>query len=692
MNPRKRAFRSRWAWFALPALFLAGGAAAQDFSKYLNNAEMTAWLKSFASAHKALVKLESIGKTLENRDLWMLAIANPAGVPAEERPALLLAANFEGDQLFGGALAMFTADYLVKNASRTEVKKCLDEGVVYILPRANPDGAEARWAPVLWDRRTNATPVDDDNDGRVDEDGPDDLNKDGLITFMRVADPSGAFIVDPEDKRAMRRADPKKGEKGEYALYWEGIDNDGDGFINEDPPGGVNINRNFMHEYPYHKSEAGRYMVSEAETRAVLEWIVKHRNIAAILTFGASDNLIIPPTSSGQLGPARGLDLVSFAEASVVGAGKTGMFAGGLASLLGRGGRGGGEMMISEDMLQMIMASGGLEMLFGGRGGGAQRGGTAASGAQQPSGRAAMPARQAATTVNASDLDYFRMIAQKYAEITGLRTPPLSAKPEGAFFQYGYFQFGVPSFSTPGWGLPDGPRGGGPGMSQGGGAPAGGPPGGGLPSAAQIQQFAAAMGQRAGALGQRGAAAAGGEAPAGIDKAILQWMDKEKIDGFVPWTKVKHPDFGEVEVGGFKPYAATNPSAAKIAELGKSHAEFALYLTSLFPRIRVAELEAKNHGGGLFRIKAEVSNEGFLPTALAHAVIARAVKPTMVQLQVPPESIVSGSAKTSFIQALNGSGKRQKFEWLIQAKPGETVALKIVSQKGGAAAASVVLK
>ena len=47
-----------------------------------------------------------------------------------------------------------------------------------------------------------------------------------------------------------------------------------------------------MHAYPYFAADAGRYMVSEAETRALLEYVIKHRNIAAILTFGESDNLI----------------------------------------------------------------------------------------------------------------------------------------------------------------------------------------------------------------------------------------------------------------------------------------------------------------------------------------------------------------------------------------------------------------
>ncbi len=50
-----------------------------------------------------------------------------------------------------------------------------------------------------------------------------------------------------------------------------------------------------MHEYPYFKPDAGVHMVSEPETRAIMEWIIAHRNVAAILTFGESDNLIVPP-------------------------------------------------------------------------------------------------------------------------------------------------------------------------------------------------------------------------------------------------------------------------------------------------------------------------------------------------------------------------------------------------------------
>jgi len=691
MSRMLRTFRFTGAVLLVVIVLLAaaGQGQAQDFSKYHNYAELTAMVQGLAKANPQIVKLDSLGKTLEKRDLWVLQIANPAGTPVAERPALLIAANFEADHLVGSELAVFIADYLVKNyATNPAVKQRLDTSVVYIMPRINPDGAEFMWAPVKWARRTNVRPYDDDNDGRVDEDGPVDLNKDGFLTVMRVKDPNGPYMIDPDEPRLMKRADPKKGEKGGYALYGEGFDQDKDGFIAEDGPGGVNINRNFMHEYPYFKKDAGRYMVSEPETRAVMEFMIAHRNVAAILTFGESDNLIVAPTAAGQMSAGKQLDLVEFANATIAGAGRNGIFPamsfGGGRGGRGRGGGGGGgEMMISEEMLAQLM----------GGGGGGARGGQAAGAAQQPtSARAQQPARAAATTVNAADVEYFRFVSAKYAELTGLRTQPLVVKPEGAFFQYGYFQFGVPSFSTPGWGLPDTPRAqGGPGMPGGGQPPAGGGQTGQTQMAAMgAQRGAGAGGARGGFTGAAGAAG-GGDAQA-MDRQLLQWMDREKIDGFVAWTKVKHPDFGEVEVGGFKPYVTVNPPAAKIAELGKSHADFALYLTSLFPKIGIAKLEFTNHGGGLFRIKAEVENTGFWPTALGHAVAARAVKPTLVQLQVEPGTILSGNSKSTSIQSLSGSGARMKFEWLIKAKAGDKVELKVVSQKGGTARQSVVLK
>ncbi|MBN2266053.1 MAG: hypothetical protein JW775_09600, partial [Candidatus Aminicenantes bacterium] len=401
--------------------------------KYHDHAGLTKALQALASAGKATARLESIGKSLEGRDIWALEIAGPGGVPPAKRPALLVCAGFEGDHLVGSEIALAVARYLLDNAaSAGAVKDGLTASTVYVVPRVNPDGAEGFFAAVKTGRRTNAAPRDDDNDGRVDEDGPEDLNGDGMITIMRVPKPGGEYMIDPDEPRLMKKADPKKGESGAFDLYSEGVDSDGDGFINEDPPGGVDLNRNFTHAYAYYAPDAGPHMVSEPEARALMDWVLGRRNIAAILAFGESDNLIVAPTGAGRLGPARGLDLVRFAEASVAGARSEGFVETGGGFGRGRFGMGGFS----------------IEMLMGG---GARR--SQRQTAESESGRFRMPGRNAATTIAAADQDYFRAVSEKYVELTGIRQPLHVREPEGAFFQYGYFQFGVPSFSTPGFGL-----------------------------------------------------------------------------------------------------------------------------------------------------------------------------------------------------------------------------------------------
>jgi len=169
-------------------------------------------------------------------------------------------------------------------------------------------------------------------------------------------------------------------------------------------------------------------------------------------------------------------------------------------------------------------------------------------------------------------------------------------------------------------------------------------------------------------------------------------MDADKVDGFIAWQPFKHPTLGDVEIGGFRPYALSNPSPARIAELGKAHTEFVTYLPSLFPKVSIADTSVTSLGGGLYRIKAEVENTGMLPTSTAQGARARSVKPTMVQLGVEPTDIVSGAAKTSFFPVLAGSGRRQTYEWIVRGKPGSTVTLTAVAQKGGSATTSVTLK
>jgi hypothetical protein len=626
--------RAGWLAAAGAALAVAvtgaQGPAGIDHARYHTYDQLTAALRGLAKAHPERATLVEVAKSREGRSVWALEIANPAGTPVPERPALLIAANFEGDQVVGSQIALYVAEALLTGyGSNADIRQRLDHHAFYVLPRVNPDGAELMFAPVRTGRKTNAATYDNDNDGRVDEDGPEDLNGDGVITMMRVRDPDGPYMIHPDDPRLMRRADPVRGEAGGYAIYWEGLDNDGDGFYNEDPPGGVDLNRNFQHQYPYYQPDAGPHMISEPESRGVMDYVLARRNIAAILTLGESDNLIAPPSRTGAHAPPSTIDLIAFANQSVAGARDVGRFAapgGGV----GRGGRGAAPPAAGR----------------GGRGAGGP-------GPTPP-----------ATTVAPADVEYFRTISDRYRQITGIRSSPPTRIPAGAFFEFGYYQYGVPSFSAPGWGIT---------------APAAGAPGPGR---------GAGPGGEAAQAGGPEAAAAG----AAYDLRLLRWMDAEGIDGFVNWQPFRHPTLGDVEIGGFRPYAYSNPPAERIADLGKVHIEFVTHLSSLFPKVGVADTSVASLGGGLYRVKATIENSGFLPTAMAQGVRSRSVRPTMVQLQVPPEDIVSGAAKTNYVPTLAGSGRRQSYEWIIKGKPGATVDVRVMSHKGGTVVEKLTLK
>jgi len=602
---------------ALAAVLLASalaspGALAQDMDGYHNYDAMSSALQNLADEYPTLARIESTGETLEGRDIWMLELGNEAGTPLEDRSGLLIAAGFEGNQVATSELAVRMISHLLANYDSDEgIRKSLDENVYYIFPRVNPDGAEKMFASVKTGSATNTYAYDDDNDGRTDEDGPEDLNGDGVITLMRVLDPNGMYMVDPADDRLMKKADPKKGESGTHSIYWEGTDNDGDGFYNEDGAGGVDINRNFQHEYPYYQRGAGPHMVSERESRAIMDFVIDHRNIAAMFVLGPNDNLISAPNNKGELARAAGIDLFAFADASMADASTVGM---------------------------VTIQTNSFFRRFGGGGSSSNSGG----GGRRP-----------ATTVNNADLEYFTTVSKQYKELTGIENAPALSKPEGAFFQYGYFQYGVPSFTTPGWGL---------------------------------------MAAEADSTTDDKPRGRGGSSEASFDKKLADWMDAHDVDGIAAWTAYRHPSLGDVEIGGFKPFEAVNPPASVLDEMGPKNAAFAQYLTTLFAKVQIAETEVTAHGGGVFRIKAEVENAGFLPTSTAHGVTSRSVKPTMVQLGIDPDDLLSGSAKTSFFQALDGSGNRESFEWLIKGKRGDTVELKVVSQKGGTDSVSIRLQ
>lgn len=246
-------------------------------------------LRARAAASEGRGSVSVIGRSHEGRELLCVTVGASPG--AEGRPALLIVAGVDADGAGGAEIAARAAALLMEPWDE-RTRKLLEERTVFVIPRLNPDGLERWMSGGEKPENGTARPWDADRDGEQDEDGADDLDGDGAILQMRVEDPNGDWVADAADAGLMRPPDAAKGERGVWRVLAEGKDDDGDGEINEDGPGGVQLNANFTWEFRMHGRQCGPYPMSEPESRALADFVVARRNIAAALVLTWDDNAI----------------------------------------------------------------------------------------------------------------------------------------------------------------------------------------------------------------------------------------------------------------------------------------------------------------------------------------------------------------------------------------------------------------
>jgi hypothetical protein len=273
-----------------------------NWEKFHSTADAYALLEGWTDAFPQLTNLYSIGETLEGTALLVLEITNKQTGAALEKPGYYYDGNIHAEELAGAEVALhFTWYVLSKYGVDPRITNLLDTHTLYVRPKFNPDGADIA-LKTIHNPRSTPRPYDEDGDGLLDEDPPNDLDGDGFATGMRVANPNGLWKKNPADTRVMvRRAEGDLiGEL--YDLYSEGIDDDGDGEFNEDGVGGIDMNRNFPRNWGLEseQSGAGPYPLSEPETRATIEFLHSHRNVTGIVHGHTSGGFLyrLPSTTS----------------------------------------------------------------------------------------------------------------------------------------------------------------------------------------------------------------------------------------------------------------------------------------------------------------------------------------------------------------------------------------------------------
>lgn len=514
-------------WLVAASILAVPGLSAQEkrgsdpehtlpltWDRWLDHKEIGERLKLMERTWPQFLTLQSVGKSYDGRDMWVMTINNPRTGNEMDKAAMYIEANVHGNEIQGAEITLYTIWYLMENYGRIDdVTKLVDERVLYIVPTVNPDGRDYFLTEAGAAARSGHLPVDDDGDGVADEDGPDDLNGNGLIEQIRKYVPGqGDYRISHDDPRILERVPP--GEKGDWVLLGsEGIDNDGDGRVNEDPVGGYDPNRNYAADWQPNYIQGGSmdYPFQLPEARALNDFMMTHPNIAGMQSYHNSGGMILRGPGAAWYGDYPPSDIRVYDEI----------------------GENGERILPYYDYLVIWRG------LY---------------------------------TVHGGSIDWTN---------DGL---------------------GIVSFSNELWNAG--------------------------------QYFSSPLLQKQ----QQDPAS-----PISGQKSRYFFDDFLELgDAFVEWKPFDHPQYGAVELGGWKKLSGrVNPRFMSM-ELFHRNMAFTLYHASQMPRMAMGAATAERMGGNTFRVRVDITNEHLIPTITERGRRNNAVRPDLLMVDGDVEIIAAG--------------------------------------------------
>lgn len=287
------------------------------WDRWMDHEEIGETLRLMQRTWPEFLTLQSMGKSHGGRDMWVMTINNPRTGKEMDKAAMVIEANVHGNEIQGSEVTLYTIWYLMENYGRIdEITRMVDERVFHIIPSVNPDGRDYFLHEHGGGARTGHVPVDSDGDGLFDEDGPDDLNGNGQIETIRKYVPGqGTHRISHLDPRIMEAVPP--GEVGDWIILGqEGIDNDGDGRVNEDPVGGYDPNRNYASDWQPNYVQGGSmdYPFQLPEARAINDFMMARPNIAGFQSYHNTGGMILRGPGSAWYGDYPASDVRVYDE------------------------------------------------------------------------------------------------------------------------------------------------------------------------------------------------------------------------------------------------------------------------------------------------------------------------------------------------------------------------------------------
>ena len=166
-------------------------------------------------------------------------------------------------------------------------------------------------------------------------------------------------------------------------------------------------------------------------------------------------------------------------------------------------------------------------------------------------------------------------------------------------------------------------------------------------------------------------------------------------DAAITWTPYKHPQFGDIEIGGIKKNFLRQTVGFVLEEEAHRNMAWVMSIAGQLPKLVLSNSKVSALGGGLYQVDVEIVNDAYLPTRLTHDLNNDISLPDRFSLeggkvlsgmevleadlnQTRPEPRASG--ETIYIDYLPGYGKKQ-LRWVVKGAPPYT--LRLNSDKGG---------
>jgi hypothetical protein len=274
------------------------------FDRYLRYDDLVEWLHATADAHPDLVALETYGTSHEGRDLWLVTITDTTTGSHDTKPAHWVDASIHAVELTATVAACYLVERLVAGFVEGDetVVRALRTRTFYVAPRVNPDGAEWVLADRPRFRRSSTRPWP----WRDAHQWPglhfEDVDGDGRLLNMRIADPNGGWMAHPEDARLMVPVPATGAPSGAatYRVLMEGTLAGYDGFTIPTPlqVEGLDLNRNFPAGWGTGVAGAGDHPLSEPEIDCLVRAVMARPNVCGYNAFHTSGGVLLRPSST----------------------------------------------------------------------------------------------------------------------------------------------------------------------------------------------------------------------------------------------------------------------------------------------------------------------------------------------------------------------------------------------------------